>query len=183
MSVMQECIRHTAFFVTNPVRFYQLMLIFVQNFKHKLIIMKRTLLSLATASLLLACVSCANKSGVTENGEIALIPVPQEMTVGSDCFTLTRNAAITLDQSNEELKGIADYLNGFTLPVEKHGKIEFKLVDDAALGDEGYHLKVKQGDILLTANKPAGIFYGVQTLLQMLPAEIKSGTAQPKDKK
>lgn len=190
MSVMQECIRHTAFFVTNPVRFYQLMLIFVQNFKHKLIIMKRTLLSLATASLLLACVSCTNKSGVTENGEIALIPVPQEMTVGSDCFTLTRNAAITLDQSNEELKGIADYLNGkiapatgFTLPVEKHGKIEFKLVDDAALGDEGYHLKVKQGDILLTANKPAGIFYGVQTLLQMLPAEIKSGTAQPKDKK
>lgn len=138
---MQECIRHTAFLLPTHVRFYQLMLIFVQNFKHKLIIMKRTLLSLATASLLLACVSCTNKSGVTENGEIALIPVPQEMTVGSDCFTLTRNAAITLDQSNEELKGIADYLNGkiapatgFTLPVEKHGKIEFKLVDDACFG-------------------------------------------------
>lgn len=152
--------------------------------------MKRTLLSLATSALLLTCVSCGNKSCVTEDGELALIPVPQELTVGTDCFTLTRNAAITLDQSNEELKNIAAYLNekilpatGFELPVEKHGKIEFKLVEDASLGDEGYQLKVKHSDILITANKPAGIFYGVQTLLQMFPAEIKSKTVQPKDKK
>lgn len=152
--------------------------------------MKRTLLSLATAALLFTSTSCADKTCATADKELALIPVPQEMTVGSDCFTLTRRAAITLDTSNEELKGIARYFNekiapaaGFELPVEKHGKIEFKLTDDAALGDEGYHLKVKHGDILLTANKPAGIFYGVQTLLQMLPAEIKSTTEQPKDKK
>ncbi|WP_455638928.1 beta-N-acetylhexosaminidase [Parabacteroides sp.] len=152
--------------------------------------MKRTLLSLATAALLLSCVSCGNKSCGTANEELALIPIPQELSVGSDCFTLTSNAAITLDQSNEELKGIARYLNekiasatGFVLPVEKHGKIEFKLVDDASLGDEGYHLKVKRSDILLSANKPAGIFYGVQTLLQMLPAEIKSATEQSKDYK
>ena len=72
---------------------------------------------------------------------------------------------------------------GFELPVEKHGKIEFKLVEDASLGDEGYQLKVKHSDILITANKPAGIFYGVQTLLQMFPAEIKSKTVQPEDKK
>lgn len=152
--------------------------------------MKRTLLSLATTALLFTSTSCADKTCATADKELALIPVPQEMTVGSDCFTLTRNAAITLDQSNQELKGIAQYFNekiapatGFELPVEKHGKIEFKLTDDTALGDEGYHLKVKHGDIVLTANKPAGIFYGVQTLLQMLPAEIKSITEQPTNKK
>ena len=152
--------------------------------------MKRTLLSFATAALLFTSTSCADKTCATADKELALIPVPQEMTVGSDCFTLTRRASITLDTSNEDLKGIAQYFNekiapatGFTLPVEKHGKIEFKLTDDTALGDEGYHLKVKHGDIILTANKPAGIFYGVQTLLQMLPAEIKSTTEQPTDTK
>lgn len=136
------------------------------------------------------CFSCSQKMNESSNEELALIPVPQDITVGSDCFILTHNAAITLDESNDELKSIAGYMNdkiapatGFDLPVEKHGKIEFKLVDDASLGDEGYHLKVKHGDILLSANKPAGIFYGVQTLLQMLPAQIKSKTAQPKDMK
>lgn len=152
--------------------------------------MKRTLLSLAASALLLTCMSCSDKSCGAESGKLALIPVPQELTAGTGCFTLTRNAAVTFDQSNEELKGIAAYLNekiapatGFELPIEKHGKIEFKLTDDASLGEEGYRLKVKQSDILITANKPAGIFYGVQTLLQMLPPEIKSKTLQPQDKK
>lgn len=152
--------------------------------------MKNLLRAFLVLGVLSICISCSRRSDGVDNEELALIPVPQEMTVGTDYFTLTHNAAITLDQSDEELKSIANYLNekvapatGFTLPVEKHGKIEFKLVDDASLGDEGYHLKVKSGDILLTANKPAGIFYGVQTLLQMLPAEIKSTTAQAKDKK
>ena len=101
--------------------------------------MKRTLLSFATAALLFTSTSCADKTCATADKELALIPVPQEMTVGSDCFTLTRRASITLDTSNEDLKGIAQYFNekiapatGFTLPVETHGKIEFKLTDDTA---------------------------------------------------
>lgn len=153
--------------------------------------MKKILL-FATASLLLACISCADKSCVTENEKIALIPVPQEMTIGSDCFLLTRNTGITLDRSNEELKNISNYLNekivtatGFILPVEKHGKIEFKLVNDTVLGDEGYRLKVRHGGIQLMANQSSGIFYGVQTLLQLLPPEIKGKMALigNKDKK
>lgn len=55
--------------------------------------MKRTLLSLATAALLFTSTSCADKTCATADKELALIPVPQEMTVGSDCFTLTRRAA------------------------------------------------------------------------------------------
>ena len=151
--------------------------------------MKKSLHAFLMTGIVCISISCSRQS-VSERDTLALIPVPQEMKVNSDSFTLTRNAAITLDQSNQALGGIAEYLNekispatGFELPVEKHGKIEFKLVEDASLGDEGYQLKVKHSDILITANKPAGIFYGVQTLLQMFPAEIKSKTVQPKDKK
>lgn len=153
--------------------------------------MKNILLSILTIGLLLSGSACSKKeNNETGKGVIALIPQPQELTAGSDYFQLTPKASITLDTSNDALVGIARYFNtkitpatGFELPIEKHGKIQFNLTDDASLGEEGYHLQVKHSDIILTAYRPAGIFYGVQSLLQMLPPQIKSGKAQPKDTK
>lgn len=42
------------------------------------------------------------------------------------------------------------------------------------LGNEGYELSVNHSGILLKANKPVGLFYAVQTLLQLFPTEIES---------
>lgn len=151
--------------------------------------MKNSLCSLAVATACFFCVSCHEKTNPADTATVALIPVPREMTMHSDDFTLTAHASITLDQSNEALRGIARYLNdkispatGFELPVEKHGNIQFQLADDPALGAEGYRLQIKHSDIVLTAQTPAGIFYGVQTLLQMLPPEIKGKKALPAGK-
>jgi len=44
------------------------------------------------------------------------------------------------------------------------------------LGDEGYTLKVTPLGILIEAKEPAGLFYGIQTLLQLLPAQILGKT-------
>ena len=141
--------------------------------------MKKLLFIFFTAGLIQGFSSCSHKD--TPDNALALIPQPQEMKVGTDHFKLTRRAAITLDTSNPQLIGIARYFNnkvapatGFEIPVEKHGNIEFKLTDNTAFGAEGYRLQVKHGDIIITAHQPAGIFYGIQTLLQMLPPEIKN---------
>lgn len=148
--------------------------------------MKKTLWITAVIGCLFLSTSCSKK--IVNLEDVAVIPVPRQMTVGQDYFKLSPNSAITLDTSDKALVAIAGYLNekttpatGFELPIEKHGKIELKLTDDASLGNEGYHLKVTPADITLTANQPAGIFYGVQTLLQLLPAEIKGAQTQPKD--
>jgi len=49
---------------------------------------------------------------------------------------------------------------------------------NAALGSEGYDLTISAGGVLLVANAPAGLFHGVQTLRQLLPASIEATTRQ-----
>lgn len=49
---------------------------------------------------------------------------------------------------------------------------------DAALGNEGYSLISDAKGVHIRANKPVGIFYGIQTLIQLLPKEIESKKAQ-----
>ena len=67
---------------------------------------------------------------------------------------------------------------GYSLEVKEQGDIQFSLINNPDLGNEGYHLKVEKRQITIEANQPAGIFYGVQTLLQMLPKEIRSQQVQ-----
>lgn len=49
---------------------------------------------------------------------------------------------------------------------------------DAELGDEGYTLTVDQNRIALAANRPAGLFYALQTLRQLMPAGKGDGTTE-----
>jgi hexosaminidase len=48
---------------------------------------------------------------------------------------------------------------------------------DSTLGAEGYVLTVTPQEVRIAAPQPAGVFYGVQTLLQLMPPEIKSDSA------
>jgi hexosaminidase len=62
---------------------------------------------------------------------------------------------------------------GLALPVAgKAGKDTISLVLDPALslGDEGYRLEAGSDRVIIRAARPAGLFYGTQTLRQMLPA-------------
>ena len=48
---------------------------------------------------------------------------------------------------------------------------------DATLGKEGYTLSAGNAGVTIKANTAAGLFYGVQTLLQLFPPSIESKTA------
>ncbi len=120
----------------------------------------------------------------------SLIPLPVSLKEDNGNFTLKNTTVIELAANNEDAKRVAGYLSnhlsgatGYTIPVKAmsasgtSGNILLSIANDASLGSEGYHLNVSPAGVSITANKPAGLFYGMQTLLQLLPKEIVSKTA------
>lgn len=149
--------------------------------------MKNTLLALsmtvAMTGLFTQCQSSGNHQQPAE--QTVLIPIPQTVTYAETAFKISQGTTIGLESSSAELLSIADYFNhkvnpalGYSLEVKEQGDIQFSLINNPDLGNEGYHLKVEKRQITIEANQPAGIFYGVQTLLQMLPKEICSQQVQ-----
>lgn len=62
-------------------------------------------------------------------------------------------------------------------PADPSGVIELRLDQDSTkLGEEGYELDVTPQGITIAAQEPAGLFHGIQTLLQLLPPAIFSDT-------
>lgn len=141
---------------------------------------------------LLAVTGCATATRVTEQAKITVIPKPMETKLTDGHFTLKQTSAIYYENTvpeAAEIKAVARYLadqlrpsTGLSLVVLEQSKAQvpadsFLLTtenSDAALGDEGYELLVTKSNVILRAPKPAGLFYGVQTLRQLLPPQIES---------
>ena len=137
----------------------------------------KALLILLVLSLLPSCKTKNNRGN--ENGEFSIIPQPVKMSLSSEEFELKSSSVIFY--SGEELLPLAEYLadeistsSGLELKI-KEGKgrgLSLALHEDLlnSLGTEGYKLNVTSGGIEIIAGKSAGLFYGIQTLLQMFPS-------------
>jgi hexosaminidase len=121
------------------------------------------------------------------NEDLTIIPKPAKTVLNTGNFLVKDNTVIYCN--SKELLPVAEYLavklkaaTGFSLKIkEGSGKgINFEIsgTGDSNLGNEGYKLQVTQKNVVLTANTTNGIFYGIQSLLQLLPPQIKSGTLQ-----
>ena len=122
---------------------------------------------------------------------VSIIPLPVSMQQGNGNFTLKSSSVIELTATDADSKRVANFLSkkissatGYEVrvisvlaPSNITDCIRFSLTNDKTLGDEGYKLNVSPTLITMMANKPAGLFYGMQTLLQLLPAEIESKDA------
>jgi hexosaminidase len=135
---------------------------------------------------LAAAVGVLVMSGQAEAKRIAVIPEPASMHRGGEAFTLTRDTRIVARRGAgrvaARLAAVLRPSTGYRLPVVAHGsgrhaiRLELKRT---GLGREGYRLHVRRGGIALRASTPAGLFHGVQTLRQLLPARVESAEVQP----
>ncbi len=131
------------------------------------------------------CIRTTMEKGFQVETEISIIPEPQKVEKLSGCFTFSRKTQIILHTDVPEAKCVVQYfadrlLNVAALELRISEKVTgradnliiFKQVQNENLGDEGYRLAVGKSKIVLEANQPMGLFYGVQTIFQLLPAEI-----------
>lgn len=121
--------------------------------------------------------------------EIQVIPQPESVKIFKDkYFELTQETVIVSDAKDSEMQKLVNYLvhhlsPGTGLTFQQSSVIEKKkpyillkrnVSVDSALKPDGYALSVTPEGVLLSANDGAGVFYGIQTLLQLLPTEIES---------
>jgi hexosaminidase len=116
-----------------------------------------------------------------------LVPLPASMTMtGGPPFNLARTSNIVIDGGNPEVAAIAEMLAAqirrpteFPMVISTSaataGAIVLRLGGaPASVGDEGYSLSVTADSVRLVANRPAGLFHGIQTIRQLLPPDIES---------
>lgn len=123
-------------------------------------------------------------SAVVAQQKVNIIPQPAEVKLGTGEFVVTPATTIVAIGTDPEVRRIANMLNldlkraaGFELKITSvptKNAIHFKLLPELALGKEGYRLKVNYEEVEIVANQPAGLFYGLQSLLQLLPYQIEN---------
>ena len=116
-----------------------------------------------------------------------VVPCPVEFRVHEGCFRL--DAGTTMEVTSEDEAAVSvgrclieriEAAAGYALdaPGKKRTEsvISLSLLErfDTSLGTEGYTLDVTQRRVEVRANTANGLFYGCQTLLQLMPPEVES---------
>ncbi len=136
--------------------------------------MRHNLLSILALTLAVACTSQKQPQ------PFSVIPMPNDVTLSEGSFNLAGQdiyAEASLDQATH--KAIADLWNQLytvtgkkaTLSTEDNGQ-KVRFIANPNLGAEEYALNVNDNGVTVEASAFGGFFYGIQTLKQMLPAEI-----------
>lgn len=116
---------------------------------------------------------------------ISIIPEPVSVAKKDGHFLLTASTIISHVGGKTDLSQQAAYLQkklstatGYNLEIKTGSQsgivLSILAVPDKQLGSEGYLLDVESGNVSIRANSATGIFYGIQSFLQLLPPEIES---------
>ena len=114
---------------------------------------------------------------------IPIIPHPVSLEVQDGLFRFTTGTQVLAGaEAKAEAIKLLDYLTpamGYRLslledssPVENVVRLEIEPSLKERLGEEGYRLEVTTRSIVIRVARPAGLFYGIQTLRQLLPSAI-----------
>lgn len=139
--------------------------------------------AVAIACITFSCTEAPTKQAVYNQG-INIVPQPMSLTQNDGSFKLNKKTAFYAPTA--EAQTIAGFFatkltpsTGFPFAVtEKDGKNSISLLIDETvqMNNEGYTLDIDNDKAVIKAKTPQGLFYGMQTFLQLLPAEVESAT-------
>ena len=147
--------------------------------------MKRTLKGLIILVSFTFLSGCKPNKSFTES-ELSLIPQVQKMTLGNSSFQFNKNTRLVVESVDQQVIAsqfaqLFGKTAGWKLQVRVGGnkssnQVYFKT--ELTMGPEAYLLDVQKNRIEIKAAKPAGFYYAIQTLRQLLPPEIESAQKQ-----
>lgn len=136
-----------------------------------------------TSTLFIATIICCTVMAINP-ARYSIIPQPFSLQESEGVFSLNKNTVINIPEGNKNLLEIAeDFANqfnkvsGINLQIIENNQTEkqsnsivFRKAENMA--EEAYKLSISQKKIIITATTPNGIFYGIQTIKQLLPPDI-----------
>ena len=148
----------------------------MKNDRHKIVLITSAFLFLISSTVMGSYRETTN-----------IIPKPVSTEHREGFFTIKPSTTVFAQKNSEELEAsklinILAPTMGYRLKratfVQARRQVIKLEIDKqlSQLGNEGYILEVSTEQILIRAKKPAGLFYGTQTLLQLLPTPIFSKT-------
>jgi hexosaminidase len=149
--------------------------------------------TLASAHLRAQAPAAAPARSASMNQRPALIPWPTSADVSTtDSMAITKDTVIEIAPGQTDLRRIAEYLAELVQPaLEAHltiregtgqpgaNVIRLEIAAGASTGDEGYDLSISKSNVRITAASAAGVFYGFQTLRQLMPWSIEYRGPRP----
>ncbi|CAN5365811.1 family 20 glycosylhydrolase [soil metagenome] len=125
-----------------------------------------------------------------QTDEVNIIPKPQSVTRGSGTFTFsTKTKVLAISEPGKRMAGILNDLlqrnYGFKLQTtdkpQAKDVIQFAVLTQngkSGAAAEGYSLNVTPNNIQISGEE-RGVFYGLQTLMQLLPAILENEAKLP----
>lgn len=135
---------------------------------------------------ILVLISCTRQD---EPYNVRVIPQPSHIRQEQGTFKINSKTVIYLQEENPEMIRVAGFLNeklsaaaGFTIEIKGNaidnlGKKGIFLMN-SGIQAEAYHINVTPERIILEYGTGSGAFYGIQTILQLLPVEIFATSKQ-----
>lgn len=131
--------------------------------------------------------SCS--SGVIQQANYEVIPLPQEIKITTGNFVLNDRTSIVYPKDNKEMQQNANLLAEY---IHQMSGKKLKVTDEPVTSNaiilatglnadnaEAYQLKVNQDNVTITGTSEAGTFYGIQTLRKSLPITNKGDISLP----
>ena len=150
-----------------------------------------TLLLMKSRILLLALIFISLGSASFAQTFVNLTPRPKSMTTAEGSLELTQGFKVSTASLPDSMAGEVDAfvknLNAATglnaTADAAGGDALLRVVQDNSLAPEAYTLKVDAGGATLKASTATGLYWGLQTIKKVLPANVMAGTKAKGDAK